>query len=122
MFNNQEAADGRVRSRRAAARFRRGRALPGAAGQRHAGAAQAHAAAGRAAGPGLPCGAGDRRADVGCVGQGAGGHPRHAGVPGRRAACAGAHRRHHPARWRQRLAAGPVADAVWQARRPRSRT
>ena len=111
------ASDGGLRSRRIEARFRRGRSLPGAARQRHAGAAQAHADARRAAGPGLSCRIGDRRPHVGCVGQGARGDPCHARVPGRRPACA----RCEPATRSCSTAIGDasqalVPEAEWNAR------
>ncbi len=43
VFDDQDDVQGRVRARRARSRFRRGRALPGPARERHAGAAQADA-------------------------------------------------------------------------------
>ena len=57
---------------RARARFRRRGALPGSTRQRHARTAQAHAAAGGAAGQGIPGGAGHRRPHERRVGAGAG--------------------------------------------------
>ena len=70
------------------------RALAGPAGQRHARAAQAHAAAGRAAGPGLSRRAGHRRAHERGFRQGARRHSRVAGSGGRRAFGQAARRRH----------------------------
>ena len=67
---------GGVQGGRARPRCRRGGALPGTAGEWHAGAAQAHAVARRAAGSWLPGGAGHRWAHVGRVGQGPGRNPR----------------------------------------------
>ena len=63
------------KARRARPRLRRRGPLPGPARQRHAGAAQADPAAGRAAGPRPQGGAGHRRPHVGRLGQGAGGDP-----------------------------------------------
>ena len=64
VFDDQEELQRRLQGRRARPRLRRRGPLPGAAGQRHAGAAQADAAARRAAGPRLQGGAGHRRPHV----------------------------------------------------------
>ncbi len=77
--------------------LRRGHPLPGPARQRHAGAAQADADAGRSPGPRLQGGADHRRAHVRRFRQGAGGDPRHAGSGGRRRARPHPRRRRHPA-------------------------
>ena len=78
VFHDQNELHRRLQARRAEPRLRRRGPLPGAEGQRHAGAAQADPGPGRAAGQGLQGGAGHRRADVGRLGQGAGGDPSHA--------------------------------------------
>jgi phosphogluconate dehydratase len=88
-------------------------ALPGPARQRHARAAQAHAAAGRAARPGLQGGAGHRRAHERRVGQGARCHPRHARGAGRRPAGAGARWRHGARGRRGRHAGRPGGRSTW---------
>ena len=59
------------------------------------------------AGPGVQGRAGHRWPDVGRVGQGAGGHPRDAGMPERRRAGAGARRRSDAARRRNGPPRGP---------------
>ena len=109
VFDAQEDAAARVQGRHAGEGFRRRRALAGPARQRHARAAQADAAAGRAAGPRLQGGAGDRRPHERRVGQRAGRDPRQPRGAGRRAAGQGARRRPDPARRGGRHAAGAGA-------------
>ncbi|EXF47384.1 phosphogluconate dehydratase [Pseudomonas sp. BAY1663] len=97
---------GGLQGRRTGARFRRRGAFPGAEGQRHAGVAQAHAVPRGAAGSRVQGGAGHRWAHVRGVGQGPGGDPRLPRGARWRAAGAGARRRHHPGRRRNRRAHG----------------
>ncbi len=100
---------GRLQGGQARSRFRRDHPLPGAEGQRHARTAQAHPGAGHPPGPRLPHRTGHRRAHVGRVGQGAGGHPRHAGGARRRRHRQAARRRPGKARRRCRHAGGSGA-------------
>jgi phosphogluconate dehydratase len=93
-------ADGRLQGGLARPGLRRRGALPGAARQRHAGAAQADADARHPAGPRAARGACDGRAHVGRLRQGAGGDPRDARGGGRRPDRAHPRRRHHPRRCR----------------------
>ena len=117
VFHSQAALHGRLQGRQARPRLRRRGALPGAARQRHAGAAQADPAARRAAGPRPSRGARHRRAHVGRLRQGAGGDPRHAGGEGRRRDRQDPRRRHDPARRRGRHARGARRrQSEWEAR------
>ena len=88
------ASAGSLRQRRTQARFRGDCAVPGRACERHAGVAPVDAASRRVAGSGFPCCAGDGRAHVRRVGQGAGGDPYLAGSVAARTARQGAHGRH----------------------------
>ena len=92
----------RLPIRFAGPRSRGGPALPGPAGPRHAGTAQAHACAGRAAGPRPPGGTGHRRPHVGRLRKGARRNPSHP-RGGHRWADGPRHgrRRHHARRRRQ---------------------
>ncbi len=96
----------RVPRRRARPRLRRRGALPGPEGDRHAGTAQADAAARRAAGSRPPGGARHRRAPVGRLGQGAVRDPCDAGGGRRRRDRQDPRRRHHPSRRERRTARG----------------
>ncbi len=87
-----------VRARRAGARFCGGSAFSGAAGERHAGAAQAHPTPGRLAGRGSSRGVADGWPHVGCIGQGARGDPRDARGRRRRTHREDPRRRSHPHR------------------------
>ena len=95
------------------------RPLP-ADSERHARAAQAHAAAGGAAEQGLPGRLRHRRAHERGVGQGAGGHPRQprgaGGWPARQAA----RRRYRSPRWRRRDAASAGRRGLGSARAARA--
>ena len=76
VFDDQADFLAAFRPRRARRRPRGGRPPPGPAGERHAGAAQAHAGARRADGPRPPRRAGHRRPHVRRLGQGARGDAR----------------------------------------------
>ena len=99
-------AAGRLPGRPAHRRLRRRRPLPGPEGQRHAGAAQPHAHAGRPARPRPEGGAGHRRADVRRLRQGSGRPARDARGDRAGAARLSARRRRDPPRRRGRRARG----------------
>ena len=121
VVDNPQALEQAARRRRPAAGFRRGRALPGAARQRHAGDAFADAAARHAAEPGPSRRAGHRRTPVRRVGQDPVRHPRHAGGRARRCAGATARRRHHPPRRRARRARSAGRCRRMERAQPRRR-
>ena len=93
---------GRIPIRFAGPRSRRGGALPGSAGPRHARTAQAHPGFGRVAGPRSPGGACHRWPHVRRVRKGPGRNPSHSRGGGRWTDRPAARRRHHHRRCRRR--------------------
>ena len=118
VFDDQDRRAGCVRARRTRSRFRRGRAFPGAARERHARIAQADAGARRAAESRFPRRPGDRRAHVRCVRQDAGGDSRDAGSECGRLDRKDPRWRYRACRCECRHAGGKSGQCSLQAREP----